>query len=297
MNNDPEKVVSRAGVRFRKFIFPLMRLVLMIANPYKLHIIKKAEIPKGKPVIYASTHGFKDDVLNAVLVASRPMYMQGGALGHFYNSIDGILAWMIGVVLVDRADKESRVSSIPKLHRAMEFGMNTLIFPEGAWNLTDSLLVMKLYRGVYRLAKSTTALVVPIATLTERKTCYAILGEPFDITEYVCEEGLEVLRDELATLKYAIMKEHSSYSRNDLEKDGKTLREGWDETKRQLVNEAHHSTQEQEYKELRSIHRYIDKNITEHAEAFAHLRDIEITKHNAFLLRPNRMEFQHIFYN
>jgi hypothetical protein len=295
MSNDPEKVVSRSGVRFRKFIFPLMRLILIIANPYKLHIVRKAEVPKGKPVIYASTHGFKDDVLNAVLVAGRPMYMQGGALGHFYNSIDGVLAWLIGVVLVDRADKESRVSSIPKLHRAMEFGMNTLIFPEGAWNLTDSLLVMKLYRGVYRLAVSTKAFVVPIATLTVGKNCYAALGEPLNITKYECEEGLGVLRDELATLKYAIMKEHSSYSRNDLEKGGKTLRESWEETKRQLVNEAHHSTQEQEYKELRSIHRYIDKNITEYTEAFAHLCDIEITTHNAFLLRPDRLEYPHFY--
>jgi len=292
MSNDPEKVVSKSGVRFRKFIFPLMRLILIIANPYKLHVVRKAEVPKGKPVIFASTHGFKDDVLNAVLVAGRPLYILMGALIDFYNSLEGILAWLIGVVLVDRSDKDSRTISLPKMQRAMKFGTNALIFPESAWNLTDSLLVMKLYSGVYKMAIRANVLVAPIATHTEGKNCYAILGEPFDITVYGCDEGTQMLRDKLATLKFELMESYSSFLRSELEVSGKSCRTAWEEIKRKIISEASTRTQETEYKELYSTYRYIDKNITEYAEAFAHLCDIKITKHNAFLLRPDRLEKQ-----
>jgi len=261
----------------------------MIANPYKLHIVKKAEIPKGKPVIYASTHGFKDDVLNAVLVAGRPLHILMGALFDFFNTIDGILAWLIGVVLVDRSNKNSRTISLPKMQRAMLFGSNALIFPESAWNLTDSLLVMRLYSGVYKLAILTNVLVVPIATHTEGKICYAILDEPFDITVYGCDEGTQMLRNKLATLKFELMERYSSFSRSELESNGKSCKTTWEEIKRKIISEASNYTQKTEYSDLYSIYRFIDKNVTEYAEAFAHLCDIKITKHNAFLLRPDRL--------
>jgi 1-acyl-sn-glycerol-3-phosphate acyltransferase len=178
-----------------------MRLILIFANPYKLHIIRKAEMPKDKPVIYASTHGFKDDTLNAIVLTSKPSYILLAALDEFYNTIDGILAWLIGVILVDGTDKGSRAASLAKMELAMEYEASILMFPEGAWNLTDSLLVQKLYSGIYNLATQSNALVAPIATHIEGKNCYAILDEAFDISAHEMDEGIRILRDKLATAK------------------------------------------------------------------------------------------------
>ena len=265
----------------------MMRLLLIIANPYKLHIVRKAAIPKGKPVIYASTHGFKDDIQIAYILMNDHAYLQLGGLDHFFKSPQGILAWLIGVALVDRYDKNSRAASLPKMKLAMQFGANILMFPEGAWNLTDSLLVRKLYSGVYRLAMSENALIIPIATHIENKNCYAILDEPFDISVYDKEKGLCVLRDKMGSLKFELMEQYSSFSRNELESAGKSLKAAWEEQKEVLLYESKHYRSKKH--ELYTPY-YIDKSITVYAEAFAHLRDIKITKDNAFLLRPDRFE-------
>ena len=53
-----------------------------------------------------------------------------------------------------------------------------------------------------------------------------------------------------------------------------------DHKKRQLGRVKYYHQNEHE------IFQYKDKNITEYTEVFAHLNDIEITKDNAFLLRP-----------
>jgi 1-acyl-sn-glycerol-3-phosphate acyltransferase len=268
-----------------------MRLILIIANPYKLHIVRKAEVPKGKPVIYASTHGFKDDILNAIVLTNKSSYILLAALDEFYKTIDGILAWLIGVILVDGTDKRSRAASLVKMELAMKYGTNILMFPEGAWNLTDSLLVQKLYSGIYNLATQSNALVVPIATHIEGKDCYAILDETFDISAHEMDDGIRILRDKLATAKYELIERYSNCSRNDLEADGISLRNAWEESKLKFISEAKDSRT----KDLGifSIYRYKDKNITEYAEAFAHLCNIEITRHNAFLLHPNRLEYPH----
>ena len=117
---------------------------------------------------------------------------------------------------------------------------------------------------------------------------YAILDEPFDISVYGMDEGVHILRDKLATAKYELMERYSSCSRNDLEADGITLRNAWEETKLKLIDEAKVSRTKE--LEIFSAYRFKDKNITEFAEAFAHLSVVKITKNNAFLLRPRGVE-------
>jgi hypothetical protein len=285
MSNDPEKVISKGGIRVRKFIFPFMRAIALLISPYKLHIIKKAKIPKGTPIIYASTHGFKDDVAIAVILANNPFYILFGNLKQFFNTLEGFLAWLNGAIVFDRGDKVSRKMSLTKMQRTIELGANIFICPEGTWNLTDSLLVMKLYSGVYELAKSTGALVVPIITHIEGKVCYAVLDDSFDIAVYEKEEGIRILRDKMATAKYELMEAYSNFSRDELEAGGKSLRTAWEEHKETLIRQVkYYHPMEHE------IYQYKDNAITEYTKAFEHLEEIKITKDNAFLLRPNRTE-------
>ena len=80
------------------------------------------------------------------------------------------------------------------------------------------------------------------------------------------------------------MEKYSCYSRTELETDGKTLRSAWEDYKYKLIAEVKYLlTPEHE------LYCYKDKNITEYTDAFAHLHDVVITKHNAFLLRPDRI--------
>ncbi len=94
---------------------------------------------------------------------------------------------------------------------------------------------------------------------------------------------MKILRDKLATGKWELMEKYSKYSRVELEKQGGTLRDAWEENKRRLTGMVkNYSFREDE------LFVYRDKNIVEYEDVFAHLNGIEIKKNNAFLLRGCR---------
>ena len=130
LSNDAERCVSKLGVILRKAIWPVMRLFVPLTTPTKLCVIHRADMPKG-PVIFASTHGFKEDAEDALLVSNRPCYILIGSLSQVFKSIQGISAWAVGAILVNRMEKESRRSAKEKLIRALQLGANVIIFPEG----------------------------------------------------------------------------------------------------------------------------------------------------------------------
>jgi 1-acyl-sn-glycerol-3-phosphate acyltransferase len=289
MNNDPKRTISKGGIKFRKFIFPILRLFASTIIPYKLHIIRKASIPKNISVIYASTHDSVYDAPNTIILVNSHFFILGGAVEQIFNTFDGVSLWLNGVIVVDRNDKKSRKASLEKMQRAIELGANILICPEATWNLSDSLLVLKLYSGIYELAKRTNALVVPIVTHIEGNNCYAVLDDPFDIATYTKEGGITALRDKMATVRFELINKFSNFSRSEFEADDKSLYKTWEERKRKLVSQA------MPYHDMISdynVYKYKDKNIIEYTEAFAHLDYIKIKKDNVFLLRPGRLEIK-----
>ncbi|MDD4706556.1 MAG: lysophospholipid acyltransferase family protein [Bacilli bacterium] len=278
---DPKVAVTEKGVKKRKQVFSILKKCLPLFNPYNLTIVRKAPVPKDVPIIYTPTHGFKDDLLNTMIIIDDHAYTLFGSLDQFYKTIDGPLANLFGVVIVDRDDPKSRAASIPKMERAMSFGTNGLIFPEGAWNLTDNELVMKLYPGFYKLAKATNAKIVPVATHIIGEKCYGIQDESINILQYDEQEARLVLRDKLATLKRELIENYSDYSNishEELEKE-KTLKEEWEEYKVYLKSQPKYYIEEKE-----KNYPYIDKNIVTEKEVFSVLENVKITKQNAHIL-------------
>ena len=88
-------------------------------------------------------------------------------------TFDGIALWLSGLIYVDRYSSE-RVKGINKAKQVLDYGGNIMIFPEGVWNMSENLLVRKLYHGVYQIALSNNIPIVPIATMIYGKTLYAI---------------------------------------------------------------------------------------------------------------------------
>lgn len=118
--------------------------------------------------------------------------------------------------MVDRKDKASRTASKPKMEYAIELGSDLLIFPEGVWNKTENLIVQKLFPGIYDVAKSTGAVVMPIGMIQVENTVYSILDEPFDISEFERTEGLSILRDKMSTVKYELMEKYAFDKRENI---------------------------------------------------------------------------------
>ncbi len=205
LNNDPQKTLSKNGLAFRRFLNPAFNKIIHFKTPTRLEIVRRAKMPKDRPVIFAATHGFKEDVDNSVMTLGRHAYILVGSLEQFFKTTDGVLAWANGVILVDRTDKESRKASKDKMLHLLKMGGNVLMFPEGTWNLSPNQLVAGIFPGVYDIAKESGALVAPVATHRHGEMVYSILGKAFNITKYERTLGLRVLRDKMATLKWQLM--------------------------------------------------------------------------------------------
>lgn len=183
LNNDPKKVISKNGIKIRKVINPVFLKIVPLTTKSKLTIEKREDIVNDRPIIYAATHGFRDDIAFTLMTIDKPVYLLYGSIPDFYKSVDGFALWLNGTIIVDRKDKESRKAAIEKIKYAIDLSSDILMYPEGVWNKNPALIVQKLYTGIYKVAKEKNALVVPIATMLEDNKGYSIEGEAYDITK------------------------------------------------------------------------------------------------------------------
>ncbi len=177
-------------------------------------------LPK-EPVIWISNHGFKDDALGSVLAASRHAYILFGNLPQFFNTFDGVTAWLIGVVMANRRISKSKKAAIPKAVRAMNCGADLLMYPEGTWNLSPNALILDLWPGVYRIACETGAKVVPIVhylrdnNTSKDNPIHTVVDDPVRIDDLTEGQALSYLRDIMATWYYLMIEAYGKSTRNE----------------------------------------------------------------------------------
>lgn len=278
LDNNPKKVISKTGISVRKSLNGIFRNVMVpLSSKNKLHVERRAELPEGKKIIYAATHGFRDDAAYSLAATGKHSYILVGALNIVLESLWGLAFWFNGVILVDRFNKESRASTIDKIRYSLQQGVSVLMFPEATWNHSENQLVMKLFPGVYDAAVLEGALVVPVTTIQEKGKIHAIVDEPFDISQYSREEGLTVLRDKMATIKYELMDKYSHISRSEIGNAKEYWQSFWDK----LVKEAKGL-----YVKEQEIHSaFIDKTVTTWENAFSHLEDIKVSTENLHVVK------------
>lgn len=238
-------------------------------------------LPKT-PVIFASTHSFREDIESATILTDKQAFILIGSLSQIFKTLDGLTAWITGLILVNRMDKKSRKAAKDKMKLALEYGSSVLIFPEGTWNKSPNNLIGGLFPGVYDVAKETGALVVPIATIREEKQVYGIREKAFDITQYNRKEGMIVLRDKLATMRWELMELLPQAKRSDYP-TGTKFDEYWKNHIDSLMAEVKYYDYEEE------LHtKFIDKSITKPSAAFSFFDRLIPCKENVFLLGDRR---------
>ena len=185
-----------------------------------------------EPVIWAMNHRFKDDVLASVLAIlsfhrNRPLILFFGSVPIFFGTFDGVLANMIGTILVNRKCSASRKAGQEKLKWAIEQGCDILMAPEGVLNKAPDRLSQPLWPGIYRMAKENGCQIVPIIhylsdpTLRmpkELNPIHTVVDSPIDITEMGNseEEALNNYRNLVATWYYLMMEKYGKTTRNAL---------------------------------------------------------------------------------
>lgn len=278
LNNDPDKTITERSYKLRKKLNPYVRMALPKFSDLNLVVEKKGNIPDNIPIIFTPTHSFKYDILYVLRAIDTHAYILFGSLPQFFHTFDGVSSWLYGVILVDRMDKESRAASKLKIGKVLDMGGKVIDFVEGAWNKTPNKPAEKIFPGVYDLATNHGAWVVPMATHVEGDTCYVSIDDAFDISQYDKEEGIKVLRDKMATLKWELIEKYSKASRKDFD-NGIPMDEQWQQFLNKRISEVQYYVTEVE-----NNANFKDKTVTAPDEVFKPLEQIELTPQNCKVL-------------
>lgn len=220
--NDYEQNVAVRGIKWRKVFHFIIIIGLKISRLFsgrRLTIVQDKRVKTDSAVVYACTHGGRYDIEIALELIGKACYTFFCDLGEVYRTMDGAVLWASGVVYVDTDQKEDRFIAKETAIKILNQGGNILIYPEGAWNITENELVMHLYSGAVEMAIRGGADIVPMALEQHGKHFYVNIGENISCQECCLSNKdmlTEELRDILATLKWEIMDKFSVEARKDL---------------------------------------------------------------------------------
>ena len=153
-----------------------------------------------------------DDIITNYAVIDRLAYTLIGTPDQVEHNPLLYAAWVCGMMYVDKINPQSRKDAVEKMVRVLENNTSVIIYPEGAWNNTENLLVQPLFASPWILAQRTGCKVVPIAMHQEykKKDIWYRAGEPLDLAGMDKKQALDKLRDTMATMKYELMAAHST---------------------------------------------------------------------------------------
>ena len=306
LDNDPEIAVSEKEILFRRKFYKVLQKIgpsvlkctqvfenrRLLDDPASNQMDEGIVLP-NKPVIFVPNHGFHDDVLASVLAARRHAYPIVGSLPLQYNTFDGFASALVGGIVVNRNNKNSRSHSLEKSLKVLEYGTDLLLYPEGGWNKTSERIVLDLWKGVYDISLAARCEVVPIVhyvrdaeVLNKKNIIHTVVDDPIKLYEMPMDEALTYLRDVLASWQYKMMERYGKSTREVEMKGFDTADEKW-----------HAHLKER----MKGVARY-DSNIEKHADyrpksivrpedafrAIAQIPDSHITAKNARMILEAR---------
>lgn len=230
---DPDKMISKASIRIRKVLHPILLKALPAFLEYKQVFERRIDIPQ-EPVIWCPNHSFKDDVAASIGTA-RHAYILFGSFPMFFNTLDGVGAYINGVAMCNRKVKASRMASMEAAKRLLNMGMDMLVFPEGVWNKTPDKLMLNFWPGAYQLAKETGCKIVPVIHYLadphkkkEGNVIHTVVADPISVEGLDEQEGQTLLRDTMATWYFYLMEKYGQSTREELLAGFETADDAWE---------------------------------------------------------------------
>lgn len=258
LDSDPSKILSKEGFERRQKINKIIKKIgpmflhsqqiienrKALINPNSTEQDDKVFLPE-EPVIWASNHGFRDDALASVLAAHRNAYFIFGSLPQFYNTIDGVTAWLNGSIMINRKNQLSRQTLISKCNYALDLGIDLLLYPEGVWNKSPNDLSLKFWPGIYRIAKEKNTKIIPIVhykrepySLSKSDIIHTVVDDAVDISNMSEKQALTHLRDIFATWSYLMMERYGKSTRETEVNGYEDSKQAWETRLKQLLDTA-----------------------------------------------------------
>ncbi len=286
-NTTVENFTSEIGIKVRILINKPWRSLLKFFIKREVIIEDYPKLDPKKSYIFACNHSFDEDVISLIHAIDRNVYVLNGTTDQTEHNPQFIAMWANGMIYVNRDNKESRSSSIKKMERIINSGSNVMIFPEGSYNNSENLLIMKLFPGICKVAKKTGAEIVPMISFNEpgSNKIYIRGGEPINVQNFDIYEGCDIVRDRMATILYHIIEEHTK--RADKSEFGPDPRQYWMDLRKSVYEcQKWYSANWAE----EEVKQYKGHNVVTADEVFKALEGVEITKANAHLVLPVLIE-------
>jgi len=271
------------GIKFRKRIYPFFSMVLKIDQKMakeNIVILNDLSINTKKPKVFASTHCGGNDIQRVFQAIKTQAYLMLGDPGILYRDVIYQGLRLNGVIPLDNDNMPDRKIAYQRSVELLRKGGNLLIFPEGAWNATPNLPVMKIFTGAVRMAMEAGAEIVPMAVEQYEKTIFINIGKNYTVPKDSPKTPAELtyeLRDSLASLKWEIWEQQPLVKRKDLPPNA------LQQFQQTILGRCNYESG----MNLESLNRerFHDKNITEPEEAFSYRNRLVPCMENAFLMR------------
>lgn len=208
---DVNAFTSEMGIKLRrKLLKKTWRKIARLCTSRKIVVEQYPKIKKEETYVFACNHSFEEDIISALAVIDRNVYMLHGSTHQMVHNPVFLALWLNGMIYVDRMNTESRKDATEKMKRILSAGSSVVLFPEGGYNNTENQLIQPLFASPYILSKELGIKVVPLITFNDicSDTIYIRAGVPMDLSRYEKYEAMSILRDKMSTLCYLIMEEH-----------------------------------------------------------------------------------------
>ena len=274
--------------RTRPLFLGLLSVYLKIIG-VKLTQMGKPCAVDDAPCIYACTHNYRLDFEMCFSTIRKSCWLFMGDPNETYKNLDGFLLWLNGAILADTDYREDCHIGKETAIRLLQQGGSLLIYPEGAWNLSENLPVQKMYEGAAEMALRTGAKIIPMAMEQYGKRYVVNTGKPLDPAAYSgyqeSQHGASMkdgkrrmtcdLRDELASLRWEIWENEPTIQRDKLPRDAS------ESFHRMIMEQSENGYTEEEIERTR----FHERNEEAHKEAEGCLDRLIPKRENAFLLR------------
>ena len=275
------------GIGFRKKLRPLIKTILkvdQVLSKEKIIIVNDEHNPNIEgPKIFACTHIGGNDIQRSFQVINEPAYLMLGDPGILYKMPIYQALKMNGVIPLETKDREDRKIAYSRSIELLSKNGNLLIYPEGAWNVSPNVIVMKMFVGTTRMAKEAGVPIIPIAIEQYGNDFYFNIGKDYVIPKDCDKSEQELtneLRDKLTTLKWEIMETQPMLKRGEIPDN--YLPQFQDEIV-ERCNYGYGFSLEDALSE--SFH---DKTISEPEDVFNFLDNIKLNQDNAFLAKDKQ---------
>ena len=207
LNNDADQFTSDFSIRFRRFIHPLVRSMIHIAVDRPVEVIQYPKLDKKTAYIFCAGHSFPGEAASNLSVIKHNAWVLFGTTDQIKHNPQVIIAWMNGLIYVNRLDKNSRKESMSKMKRILLAGSSVLMFPEGQLNNSENQLCTPVFPGFYHLSNDTGIKCVPIVSHAAHGTKKILVaaGGPMDFSRSSKEKAMNEMRDALASLRYQLI--------------------------------------------------------------------------------------------